>query len=486
MILYPLLFAVYPVLFLYAHNIKELHLSQLTVPLIFSLVFASITWGILYFVLKDKIKSAVSAAILVVLFFSYGHFFDLIHYLGRAFGVDFAYHLVWIPFILILWGYLLYRLKRTKKDLQKLSGFLNIAAIALVLFNVVSIGLYEIKRAGGEQTVPASAGHAPPVQSPEKLLAQKQLSKENLPDIYYIILDGYASLHTIKTLYNYDNSEFARQLEEEGFYIAPESRTRYNLSERCMASSLNMSLVEESQDPYAMLRQSKVVDVLKNHGYTVACFPIGHQTAFKKADRVFDYSERKRFTWISDFNVALVETTMLRKLYQSLISEKYHTYFYREKTLYMLETLESLPETMKGPKFVYAHIMSPHWPFVFDRDGGLVDFKHFADINDKKYYLDQYIFISKRILQTIHTLKSKSKIPPVIILQSDHGPRGIGPKGKNYTLKVGNHWQRIFNSYYLPGKDNAGLYPSISPYNTFRLIFNLYLKTDYPMLKEAL
>ena len=47
----------------------------------------------------------------------------------------------------------------------------------------------------------------------------------------------------------------------------------------------------------------------------------------------------------------------------------------------------------------------------------------------------------------------------------------------------------IFNVYHLPpAPENAGsaveLYPSISPVNSFRVIFNRYFGTDYPLLED--
>ena len=42
----------------------------------------------------------------------------------------------------------------------------------------------------------------------------------------------------------------------------------------------------------------------------------------------------------------------------------------------------------------------------------------------------------------------------------------------------------ILSAYYLPDKEISGLYPSISPVNTFRLIFNLYFGTSHTLLPD--
>jgi hypothetical protein len=346
----------------------------------------------------------------------------------------------------------------------------------LVLYNAFNITVFEIKKAQSPDTFTVNLRE----MQTERLNA---LEKSQLPDIYYIILDEYASLSTVKTMYNYDNSDFALQMRELGFYIAEESRTRYKMTEQSLASSLNMSYLKKGDKFYAMIRDNKVVEILKKAGYKIIIFPVKNEALFTKSDLVFDFSQEKKSTWINDFYMTMLKTTMLRVLYELYINEKYYSYYYRKKVLYIFEQLEALPD-LKGPKFVYAHIVCPHWPFVFDRDGGPVDPRHFSDIKNKKYYLDQYIFVNKKVKQLTEALIKKSPSPPVIVVQSDHGPRGFGPGGGYYQLDVGDEWKRIFNAYYLPGKNHRGLYPSISPFNTFRLIFNLYLNTDYPMLKD--
>ncbi|MCJ7436030.1 MAG: hypothetical protein MUO77_21340, partial [Anaerolineales bacterium] len=59
------------------------------------------------------------------------------------------------------------------------------------------------------------------------------------------------------------------------------------------------------------------------------------------------------------------------------------------------------------------------------------------------------------------------------ILQGDHGP-WLQPKAERL-------W--IFNAYYFPGHKDV-LYPTISPVNTFRLVFNTYFGGKYDMLED--
>ncbi len=63
---------------------------------------------------------------------------------------------------------------------------------------------------------------------------------------------------------------------------------------------------------------------------------------------------------------------------------------------------------------------------------------------------------------------------PVIILQSDYGLR----KGPGLSLDD-REWKKILNAFHPPGIDCSVISESISPVDTFRLIFNLYFGADY-------
>jgi hypothetical protein len=191
------------------------------------------------------------------------------------------------------------------------------------------------------------------------------------------------------------------------------------------------------------------------------------------ADLYFNYFKTGAGRWVSEFQEVLWSTTMLRPFYYHLVGTQYES-AYRRQTLYTLEHLKRIPE-MKGPKFVVAHICCPHTPFVFGPGGEDIPFQDWWNVSDKQFYRGQYIFISTEIEKVIDALLKKSEIPPIIILQSDHGTRSGYPVG-DYE------WQKILNAMYLPGMDYGELSDSISPVNTFRLVLNHYFGTDYPLL----
>jgi len=145
-----------------------------------------------------------------------------------------------------------------------------------------------------------------------------------------------------------------------------------------------------------------------------------------------------------------------------------------------LPKLASFP----SPKFVFVHVEVPHPPMVFNADGSMLTDPGFTDggyiqpLNMDYYktgYIDQIKFVDSRILQDIKEILVNSKTPPVIIIQGDHGE----PWGINFDRMT------ILNAYYLPGIDySKALYPSITPVNSFRVVFDQYFHGNLPLLPD--
>jgi hypothetical protein len=146
----------------------------------------------------------------------------------------------------------------------------------------------------------------------------------------------------------------------------------------------------------------------------------------------------------------------------------------RQQVLYDLEMLPRLPQEESSPKFVFAHILLPHEPFVFDPQGEPVNYPE--PLDDETYvaaYRDQVIFLNQRLLPILRSLIETSPTPPIIILQGDTGPGRVSHAGR----------MAILSAYYLPDVDEL-LPPTLSPINNFRLIFNLYFGGQFDLLED--
>jgi len=479
-VFYPLLFAIFPILFLYAHNIAETSLNQIWLPLVISLAATLVLWAVLSLILDSLSKAGFATAIFLVFFFSYGRLYDGLNYLG----VFVPKHAYLLPSVLFILGYCVYFISRTKRDFRITTRLLNIVAVALIAINLFNIVSYQVKLARLSADAPAeSTEQTAAAASPAEL--------STLPDIYFVILDEYAHPDTMKEYYDYDNSEFINSLEDKGFFIASQSKTRTSKTERAITQVLNMEYLSEESireltlsEIYSMIAYNKVAEFLRTRGYKFVYFGNAHdigrwQFEVKdNADLYFNYFEDTGSRWVSEFQEILWNTTMLRPFYYYLTGSQYET-AWRRQVLQTLEHLKAMPE-VEGPKFVFVHLYSPHAPYVFGPEGEYVKPVNWHNYKDHSFYLDQYLFTNKQVEIVVDVLLNRSEISPIIILQSDHGQRAY-----HTDIEIGsNEWRKILNAMYLPGMDADMLYDNISPVNTFRLIFNHYFDADYPLLED--
>jgi hypothetical protein len=143
---------------------------------------------------------------------------------------------------------------------------------------------------------------------------------------------------------------------------------------------------------------------------------------------------------------------------------------------------------------VFAHIISPHPPFVFDAQGNAVQPPRSYSIGDgddyrgdweeyRQGYAGQVQFVNRMLEKTVDAILSKSSTPPVILIQGDHGPGGFLDWDSPEQTCL---WERaaIFNAYYLPGAEANVLSADISPVNSFRIVLKIYFDANLELLPD--
>ena len=234
LILHPFLFSVYPILFLFAHNIEHFLLNEILVPIALVTGLALLSWLLLGRALKNREKAGLLVSLTLFLFFSYGHFYNSLG--GIEPIVMFGRHKILIAAGSVLFVLGAYFSIKATRDLRNLTSFLNIVAASLVAISLVSIGAYVIETRAWE----GYGSNREPV-----LDSARPDDLATLPNIYYIILDGYARDDILLEMYHYDNAEFLDYLTQSGFYIARNSRSNYSQTSLSLASSLNMGYLDE-------------------------------------------------------------------------------------------------------------------------------------------------------------------------------------------------------------------------------------------------
>ena len=84
--------------------------------------------------------------------------------------------------------------------------------------------------------------------------------------------------------------------------------------------------------------------------------------------------------------------------------------------------------------------------------------------------------INQLVLAAVEDILANSAMPPLIILQADHGPGAYfdweSLKNTYLPERLG-----ILNAYYFPDQMYANLYPTITPVNSFRVVLDQYFGT---------
>ena len=123
-------------------------------------------------------------------------------------------------------------------------------------------------------------------------------------------------------------------------------------------------------------------------------------------------------------------------------------YYPREAVLYAFDALRPAGNR-KQPTFVFAHIISPHFPYVFSADGGPARVPD-EDWTEMDAYFAQIEFVNDKVEELVEQLLAESNTPPIIVLQSDHGWPTIG--GAQPSASALKSVFRNLNAYYLPGE----------------------------------
>jgi hypothetical protein len=520
LIAHPFLFAIFPVVFLFARNVHLFHPGVIMWPMSVATSLALVAWITLSVSLKDKRKAGLITSLFFLLFFSYESLFAATKdFIGR---VDWIEHsmvrmgvtqagvrasLLLISASLFALG--AYSLARTRRSMRKLTNIANVVACALVLISLIDIAAYQVRTRSAWQEIRGAQSIEPGPATPEE--------PGTFPNIFYIILDGYAGADVLEEIYEHDNSEFVDYLTRRGFYVASKSRSTYSQTFLSLASSLNMTYLDSlaaatgtesrSRRPAVnMIWYNGVSRFLKHYGYVTVAFSSGWWgTEITNAD---SYLAPR---WQPDFfQRELIEMTPLDFIARQLGVQDHPLDFiawqlgvqdqhaaHRERVLYTLDRLPEVAE-LDGPLFVFAHIVAPHPPFVFGPHGEEIEPESQFTLFDGdkiigegaltrdeyvRRYRDQVTFVNGRVEKAVDGILSRSARPAIIIVQADHGPASL-LDWENCSNECLRERFSILNAYYLPRQGEADLYEGITPVNTFRVIFNRYFGTTYELLDD--
>jgi sulfatase-like protein len=523
LIVHPLLFAAYVVLFAYVHNFEYApSLGELLVLLTIAIGCVALLWGALVLLTRDARRAAIAASAALIVFVSYGHVKNLITTWSWGFHI-FSLRVGHVKMTVAICAAVAVLVTMCLKRASRRSTVvatmvLNRAGYALVLLSLAHLVTVEV--AARRRSAIEAQAHID-----SAAVRGEPRNSDNQPDIYYIILDAYGGSDVLKELYDYDNTAFLDWLKQKGFYVAQQSHSNYAQTMLSLASSLNLDYLdpvemksaapnaatdsrwhvdvtsaaaqllnsthENAKLPLAHLIQyNQVAATLKEHGYRFVAFTSGYGgVQFPNADVVH------HATGLSDFEESIIQTTPIADLLDRAHDQRRE--LHRRRIRYIFDHLaDSVDES--APRFVLAHILSPHSPFVFRADGTphpapdgniFYDDETFNPSNpaDRTRFIDGYRgqieYVTQQIQLVLETLLADSTRRRIIILQGDHGPK-VTMNWSAPSRTAINERMSILSAYWVPPDIRARLYPTITPVNTFRIILNRYFGGPVDLLPD--
>jgi hypothetical protein len=393
-------------------------------------------------------------------------------------------HRFFAPLWLLLFSALALLIIRAREN-RSLTPILNAAALVMLIMPLVQIGRYALVttreyRSASAERLPIKALTAPP--------------GKDLPSVYFILLDTYMRSDALQRDMGFDNTAFVQELEGLGFAVPQCSRSNYSYTQASMVTALNMDYIDALKSEldanqvdmgvFALIKWSKVRQSLESAGYRTVAFDSGYEWS-----RIYDadaYLGLNRDTFamqtMSRFEAMLVKSTLLR-VYTDYAIRQSQTGLAQANSPFAehieLERfiLTRMPDLAAdpAPKFVFAHVLIPHWPYVFLPDGSIradPDFNQDDPTPEqlRQGYTDSVAFVNREVLAAVRKILAESATPPVIVIFGDHG------------LKADNRLQN-FAAIYLPGARDA-VYSNITPANYFRVIFNQVFNAGYDLVPD--
>jgi hypothetical protein len=464
---HPVLFAVAPILFVYAHNGARIPIDprELLLPIAFSLAVTAVLWTVLGLLFRSATRAAPVVSLFLVLSFSYGHI------AGTYMPEIYASAELLLGWAVLMGVGIWLALRRRKGTVR--GPQLGVT----VLLNAIAVGILAVVLASGVRAF----AHRPP-RAERASRRDVAAADANYPDIYYIITDSYLRSDVLKSRYNTDNSAFIGVLESLGFFVADRARSNYAWTHPSLASSLNYTYLDslaEALGPESdnggpllgMIQNSRLVDFLRRRGYTIVSFASGDVgTDVVNADVHFAPHGS-----LTEFQGILLNTTLLRDVFIMLHRSSVDRH--RDRVLYALRNLPNAGLD-RHPVFVFAHILSPHRPIIF-RAPGLSP--------AVGAYGGQVLYLNTLLEDVVRRILAQSPRPPIIVIQADHGLRQAvnwGDSARSQLLER----HAILDAIYLPPPDvtqpPVKLYDSISPVNTFRVILSRYFDTTMALVPD--
>jgi hypothetical protein len=542
LVLHPALFALYPVLGLYATNMHVTPFGTVLRTALMAMGAAMALWLVLALILRRVHKAGLLASLVVLSCVSGWSMLEALMALGAALTDWIPTPLIYTVFAVLglgLTGFAAWRLRGDRVRAAEraallaaaclavpvlaefvLYGGMNrfaawsvssylvlVAAAAVVLvmhrgdcramarganwFGVLLLALYGLQIA--VQATRQERFEVPPLEA-----TPAAVPADSRPDIYCVALSGYPGMDRLRDLTGYNPMYFEETMRGLGFESARDAVGNYPQADRSLAAALNLDYTEAITPGTSAASLSRLYDhnrlfrFLSAQGYEVTVFSPGLDAWEPR--RSVDHAVRPPGV-LSEFDLVFLNQTLLSRIMPSWYNYKYGNPAYwrfsarRERILFALDGMPELAsEKQEKPRFVFSYLTIPSPPFLFTRNGdrarpygpGAPDYEN-AFLGPEEAFvnaLDDQIHYTNRRIEELAGRMCRESARPAVVVVFSTGGLGLAP---DEAASASTLVMARFPEN-MPGQDS--LYDSMSLVNLFRVVLNRSLGTSLPLLED--
>lgn len=323
----------------------------------------------------------------------------------------------------------------------------------------------------------------------------------NAPDIYVVLLDGYPGDDAAALDKDFDADAFPSALEAREFDVQRHSRSNYLLTRLTLATMFggeHIANADALEPPFRSIADDgrrlrrfgddgPILRALADAGYeTTTIAADASHLGLHRVDHVIDAPG------INEFEGALLRSSGLGALLEQFFNQQLLD-MRRSSVLSAFEAAEAGGARGPHPQFEWVHIMAPHPPWTFDRNGepvndmrGLTWQEPISGPDGRadriRRTFDDVLFVNERTLSLVDRLIDRSP-EAVIIVMSDHGT----DTGFNATNPLHSDLnERSSNLLAIRAPGRRGVFPpGTTPINVLPRVLNAYLGTTLPIQSDT-
>ena len=425
----PPIICLFFIIFLFSNNLGEdIEFIEILSLFTISVIFSYLILAISMLILKSINKASFFSSISLFLFFSYGYFYELFNEIIILKEV--SRHRYIIPIVAILFLYFLFKIIKSKRKFIIFHKIFFISFLSLTIVNSLLILNYDL-------------GPSRPITEDIKIEINM---RDNLPDVYHMVLDFYAHEDILRTRFDFDNNGFINELNSLGFK-KENLKANYQYTHLSIPSTTNMkhfySADEEEKnymnETYFSFDKSVEAHIAKKLGYEVIEISTVDDNFFSAI--------------FGDFSKIFLRTSMLSVVDDSPLP--IHNLWLSKKQRHFQENLNKLSKIHENPEmtWVYFYSTPPHPPFIFNSDGpkklnndkyNKFTIENIKSISTKENYIEQLKYVNKVTLEAIRKILNNSSNSIIII----HSEDGMNYSNESLVDENGNIIEEVFQELF--------------------------------------